>query len=734
MSHPAPVPDANMGEPIQRYDARAKVTGNAQYSSDVQVANAAYAFLVTSAIACGRITGFDEGAARALPGVLDVMTYLNRPPLGSVSLFVNGGAGLASAPALQDEIVHHAGEIVAMIVAESFEVAREAAHRLIVHYERREPASTFGSPGVEEQFTALIVPSNGDPKLGDAAAVFLRSPIVHDACYETPPQHHNAMELYTTTAQWDGKDLIVHEPSQMVYVLRQGLADQLGILPENVRVMSQYVGGGFGAKVAMTQRTALVALAARGLGRPVKLVATRAQGFTLSGNRQETRHHVRIAVENDGRIAAYHHDLWEVTARTDPYCNAGIESTAAMYRFPAVMSTGRLIRADRNVPMAMRAPPDLPNMFALESAMDETAVRLGMDPIAFRRLNETDRNMVTGKPYTSRSLLQCYDQASERFGWSRRNSEAGSMRDGDWMVGWGCATASYPTATSSCVARLRYDIDGAAVLQFAGADLGTGSYTVYQQEVSLRLGVPLDRVRVVMGDTLLPPGPIAGGSMGAASGCSAILGACMKVLGRLGISSRADTRTRVAAFDRLKLGSIEEQSDYAPKGSSSGSTAGAYRGSPDSIGGSDGAKTMYAFGAEFVEVRINARTREVRVPRIVGAFAAGRILNPRTARSQLMGGMIWGVSSALFEATEIDKREAAYTNNNLAEYLIPVNADIGSVEVIFVPEIDTECNPAGVKGLGELGNVGTAAAVANAVFHATGKRIRALPITIEKLM
>ena len=738
MTTAVPAPGPNMGAPIPRYDGRAKVTGGARYASDVAVSNPAYAFFVTSAVARGRIRGFDERAARAVRGVLDIMTYRNRPPLQPLKLPFEEGLGLNRLPALEAAGIRHEGQIVAMILAETFEAAREASYRLAVEYEREEPSSTFGSPGVEERSTgqfASTFEEDEEPHLGDAETALAKSAVVHDAVYETAPQHHVAMELYTTTALWDGDELTVHEPSQFVYGLRQGLATQLGISAEKIRVVSAFVGGGFGGKAFVTPRTALIALAAKQLGRPVKLQVPRDQGFTLCGHRQETRHRVRIGTGQDGRITAYMHDLWELTARSDPFHNGGLESTAALYRFPAVKGTGHMVLADRDAPTSMRSPPEVPNMFALECAMDEAAIRLGMDPIAFRRLNETDRNMVTGRPYTSRSLLQCYDQGAAAFGWERRDPRPGSMRDRDWLVGWGFAATAYPTMTIVCVARVRLDADGRATLQTAGHDIGTGAYTVYAQEVALKLGIPVERVRVELGDTRLPPGPLAGGSRGASSGCCAIALACEKILARLGLTATAGDDARKAAFKRLKVGSVEEQGDYAPAGGKTGSTAGAYQGSMESSGGvSAQGKTAFAFGAHFVEVRVNLRTREIRVPRMVGAFAAGRILNPRTAHSQLMGGMIWGVSAALHEATEIDRREARYVNDNLAEYLIPVNADIGTVDIILVPEVDTECNPSGAKGLGEIGNVATNAAVANAVFHATGIRIRKLPITLDKLI
>ncbi|AEG91554.1 xanthine dehydrogenase family protein molybdopterin-binding subunit [Ramlibacter tataouinensis] len=737
MSAPVPKPQANMGEPIARREARAKVTGAARYAADMPVANPAHAYLVTSTIGRGRVLGFNEAPARAVPGVLAVMTHANRPKLQEVKHFFAGGQGLTAVPPLAGPEVHHDGQIVAMVVAETYEAAREAAHRLGVRYERQAPAATFGSKGLVEQRTAEVLKERKDPALGDAEAGFRAAAAVVDAQYGTPTQHHNPIELFATTAHWLGDELTVYEPSQFVYGLRTGLAEQLGMPPEKIRVVNDFVGGAFGSKGALTQRTALVALAARQLGRPVKLVATRDQGFTISGHRHETRHRVRLGATREGRFTAYQHDIWELNGRTDPYVNGGIENSAAMYAFPAVASTGRMVRADRNPPIFMRSPPEVPVMYALESAIDELAVRLSMDPVELRRRNDTDRNWVTGKPYTSRSLMQCYDAASEAFGWRRRNPQPGSMREGDWLVGWGCATATYPTQMSPAVARVRLAADGTARVEIAAHDVGTGAYTVIGQMAAQCLSLSPERVAVTIGDSVLPPGPVSGGSVTTASACSAVKLACDQILARLGLAGGVDEPQRKAAFEKLQLGAIEETGNYVPASSRSKSTAGLYSGSVDISGGANmenGVKTMFAFGAEFVEVRVHARTREIRVPRIVGAFAAGRIMNPRTAHSQLMGGMIWGIGSALHEFTEIDTREARYINDNLAEYLVPVNADIRQVDVIFVPEVDQEANPVGAKGIGELANVGTAAAVANAVFHATGRRIRELPITVDKLI
>ena len=741
MSDPVPQVLANMGQAIARVDARAKVTGTARFASDMPVNNPAYAYLVTSTIARGRITGFDQAAARSVPGVLDILTHLNRPPLLPVKHFFGGGSAITATPALAGPEVAHDGQIIAMVLADSFEAAREAAYRLGVRYQRQAPAATFGSSGLVEQRTADVLPERKDPGLGNAEAALRSSPVVHDAEYATPTQHHNPMELFATTALWQGDELTVYEPSQFVYGLRAGLAGQLGMAPEKVRVINDFVGGAFGSKGATTQRSALVAVAARKLGRPVKLVATRDQGFTISGHRHETRHRVRIGAGRDGKFTAYHHDLWELNGRADPYVNGGIENSSAMYAFPAVMSTARMVRADRDPPIFMRSPAEVPVYFALESAVDELAVKLAMDPVELRRVNDTDKNWVSGKPYSSRSLMACYDAASAAFGWKGRSPQPGSMRDGDWLIGWGCATAAYPTQVSPAVARVRLLANGSVRVEIAAHDVGTGAYTVIGQVAAEMLAVRPDQVSVAMGDSLLPPGPVSGGSVTTASACSAVKLACQQVLVRLalppGVWESATAAQRTAAFEKLQVGAIEEIGNFIPPTSRSKSTAGLYKGSPDITGGAnmgnDG-KTMFAFGAEFVEVRVHARTREIRVPRIVGAFAGGRIMNPRTAHSQLMGGMIWGIGSALHEHTEIDKREARYMNDNLAEYLMPVNADIIQVDVILIPEVDNDVNPTGAKGIGELANVGTAAAVANAVFHATGKRIRELPITIDKLI
>jgi xanthine dehydrogenase YagR molybdenum-binding subunit len=387
------------------------------------------------------------------------------------------------------------------------------------------------------------------------------------------------------------------------------------------------------------------------------------------------------------------------------------------------------VHADRNTPGFMRSPPVVPYIYALESAIDELAIKLDMDPVELRRVNDSMAD-ATGKPWSSRSLMKCYDEAAERFGWSKRNSRPGSMRDGDWLIGWGCASAVYPTHVGAAAARVRLTANGHAVVQIAAHDLGTGAYTVIGQMAAERLGIQLSAVTVELGDSMLPPAPVAGGSNTTASACTAVMKACDAIRAKL----RQTTTTSNDRPPAEGVGAIEEYAEFLPPGAKPDAIQKLYGGQPFLGGGSKGRKLMYALGAEFIEVRVHALTREIRVPRMVGAFAAGRIMNTRTARSQYMGAMIWGVSSALHEATEIDPRVARYVNDNLADYLVPVNADIQDLDVILVSEKDDFVNPVGVKGIGELANVGTAAAVANAVYHATGVRVRELPIRLEKLL
>jgi xanthine dehydrogenase YagR molybdenum-binding subunit len=637
--------------------------------------------------------------------------------------------------------IGHDGQIIGMVLADTFEAAREGAYRTKFEYSAEPPSSRFESPGIDKEDASK---AKDFPQAGNAEAAYASAQVKLDQIYGTPTQHHNPMELFTTTCVWNGNELTVYEPSQFVYGVKNSLAKKLSVSPERVRVVSPFVGGAFGSKAQLSPRTGFTAYAAKKLNRPVKLVATRDQGFTIQTYRAETQHHIRMGASHDGKIAAFIHEGEEVTSRPDPYMVAGVEDSARLYGFGSVKTHVTLVHADRNTPGFMRSPPVVPYIYALESAMDELAVKLEMDPVELRRVNDSMTD-ATGKPWSSRHLMQCYDEAAAAFGWSKRDPKIGAMRDGDWMVGWGCASAVYPTHIGACAARVRLTASGHAQVAIAAHELGTGAYTVIGQIAAERLGIPLSKIEVALGDSELPPAPVAGGSNTTASACNAVAKACVAVTRKLygttseTVGSRTPHPTEARpkleeAFKQLGAGAIEEYAEFLPPGAGPDTMKKLYAGTPYLGGGSKGEKLMYALGAEFVEVRVHSLTREIRVPRIVGAFAAGHIMNPRTARSQYMGAMIWGISSALHEATEIDTRVARYVNDNLADYLVPVNADIQDVEVILVPEVDRFVNPVGIKGIGELGNSGTAAAVANAVYHATGIRVRQLPIRLEKLL
>jgi xanthine dehydrogenase YagR molybdenum-binding subunit len=441
----APAPIGNMGQPIPRYDARAKVTGKAVYAADAALPDVAFACLLSSAIAKGRIKAFDLKAARALPGVLDILTYETiGDGIRKVKFSTEGGPASNSVVPLGSAEIAYAGQTIAMVLAETLEAAQDAAYQIGVEYEEALSTASFDSKGAVEQELAQQNKKHDDPKVGDFAAAYDAAPVKIDASYSTPAQHHNPIELFATQCVWNGAQLTVHEPSQNVYGIKNGLAAQLGIEPSQIRVISRYVGGAFGSKGALTQRTAIVAVAARRLGRPVKLVPTREQGFTIATFRAETRQRMQLAASRDGKLQALSHEGSEVTSRADPYAVAGTDASTRMYACPNVASNVTIVRADRATPGFMRAPAETPYFFALESAMDELAVALNMDPIELRRVNDTQTEPIKGLPYTSRALMPCFDQAADAFDWKGRDPRPGSTRDGDWLIGWGCASSAYP--------------------------------------------------------------------------------------------------------------------------------------------------------------------------------------------------------------------------------------------------------------------------------------------------
>jgi xanthine dehydrogenase YagR molybdenum-binding subunit len=750
-----------VGSDRPRIDGVAKVTGQAQYGADHAVSNAAYAWLATASVARGQIRKIDTRVAMSIPGVLDVLTYENVGKAVKPGKHVlNFGHMATSFPPLRTNRIRFAGQIVAVVIAESFEIAQQTASSLEIDYIARSPAATFDTPRAREIKPKAL----GDPELsaGNFDEAFHSAPVTVDAWYQTPPQHHNPLELFQTTCAWDGEQLTVWESTQNVRGNQHGLAQQLGIKPKNIRIMSPYIGGAFGSRGELGQATALIALVSRRLNRPVKFVASRQQCFTLRTFRAETRHHLQLGADHDGRLTALSHESWELTSRTDPFALAGSDSTARLYACPNVRTKVSNIEADRQTPGFMRAPPETPYLFALESAMDELAYTLDLNPLELRRRNETMVETVTGKPYTSRSLIRCMDAGAEEFGWAQRDPCPGSMVDGDYLVGWGYASAFYPTLVGPADCRVTLTPELRVLVEVGTHEIGTGILTVVAQTASELLGIELEAVDVRIGDSALPAAPISGGSSSTASVCTVVAKACEELRRRVAAAAVAAKASPLHGSDISALVFRDAQIEAATKAEPlSAAVRRAGRGKPmiaNATNNPHGAppvvgpslirrgkalmaggsmlkdRLQFAFGAQFVEVRINRWTGEIHVPRMVGAFAAGRIMNPRTARSQLAGGQIWGLGSALLEATELDRRTARYINDNLAEYPVPVNADILAIKTLMLDEQDYLVNPLGIKGVGELGITGVNAAVANAVYHATGVRCRRLPIRIESVL
>ena len=748
-------PNGLIGTPQPRIDGLAKVTGRARYGADQSIPHAAHAALTTAPIARGRIVWIDERAALATPGVLHILTFQNvGKEIKPGKAMLDGGYMSHSVAPLASDRVHFAGQIVAMVVAETAEIAAAAAANIVFTYEVEPPAASLDSPSarqVKPKALGETELSAGNIDHGLAAAA-----VIVDSWYETPPQHHNPLELFQATCAWRGDHLTVWESTQSVRGSQHGLAHQLGIRPAKIRVLSDFIGGAFGSRGELGQYTSLVALAARRLARPVKLVATREQCFTLRTFRAETRHHLRLGADREGHLTGLDHESWELTSRNERFAVAGSDSTARLYACPNVRTRVHNIEADRQAPGFMRAPPETPYLFAMECAMDELAHKLGIDPLDLRRRNETAIETVSSKPYTSRSLLRCIDRGADLFGWANRNPIPGSMTDGNDRIGFGYATAFYPTQVGPAQCRVTLTPDLRAKVEVGTHEIGTGIRTVIAQTAADLLGLSLDAVEVVIGDSRLPAAPMSAGSNSTASVCTVVAMAADELRVRI---ARNASITPASPLFRAEIASVRLAAGFAVSGENSEPLATAVRrasrgrpmteravnsphgappligpalvrrGKPIILGGSNLKDRMqFAFGAHFVEVRIDRSTGQIRVPRMVGVFAAGRIMNTRTASAQLSGSQIWGLSSALLEATELDLPSAQIVNADLAEYHLPVAADIGDIETVLLDEADHLVNPLGIKGVGELGVTGLNAAIANAVFHATGVRLRKLPI------
>jgi xanthine dehydrogenase YagR molybdenum-binding subunit len=685
----------SVGTSVRRIDGEAKVLGHAKYAYEQIAEEPAYLHPIQATIARGRVTGVDGSAAEALDGVHLVMTHLNAPRLADT-----GDGELAI---LQSPDVAFRGQLIGAVVAATSEIARHAAELVRVTYEQQEHDTRL-----REDHPALYEPDAVNPDYptdtadGDVDEALRAAPVLVDQRYTTPMEHNNPMEPHACIATWErGPSVRLFDSTQGAHGVAKTLARLFGLDKADVRVTSPYVGGGFGSKGLPHAHNVLAVLAAQMLpGRPVKLALTRQQMFTLVGYRTPTFQRVRLGADADGRIRAISHEAVEQTSRVKEFAEQTTVVTRSMYAGDARRTSHRLVPLDVAVPSWMRAPGEAPGMFGLELAMDELAEASGVDPVELRVLNDPATDPESGLPWSGRHLVECLREGAERFGWSSRGLP-GARRDGDWLVGVGVAASTYPAyVMPGSVAAVQYSGHGHYSVKIGAADIGTGNWTVLTQVAADALGMPFDRVHLEIGDSRLPMATVEGGSSGLASHGSAIVGAAR-------------------AFRR-------EHGDDPEKGARTESQMAE---NPDAE-----KYSAHSYGAQFVEVRVDADSGEVRVPRMVGVFSCGRIVNPRTARSQLMGGMVWGLSMALHEHSVVDHNLGHVVTHDLAEYHVPSHADVVDLDVSWLDEEDTHANVLGAKGIGEIGITGTAAAIAAAVYNATGIRVRDLPITPDRLL
>ena len=686
------------GAPLNRLDGVQKVTGAAKYAYEYPVEGVTYVFPVQSTIAKGRVSSIDTSAARALPGVIAVLSHETAPQLAPVN-----DAKLA---VFQSEAIAYRGQFVAAVVAETLEIARQAAELVVVRYEEQPHDVELRADRTDLYKPPIVNPFyQSDTVSGDVETALAQAPVSLDYVYTTPAEHPNPLEPHTTVAVWNEDSVTLYDANQGPHPIRDTVATAFKLPPERVRVISKYVGGAFGSKVDTHPHVILAVMAAQVARRPVKLALTRQQMYALAGYRSPTIQRVRLGAERDGQLTAIAHDIVEQTATIHEFADPTAVPTRVMYAAPNRRTTHRLARLDVPATAWMRAPGECPGMFALESAMDELAIACGLDPIELRIRNEPAVDPESGRPFSSRNLVACLREGAQRFGWQPRDPTPRLRHAGPWLIGTGVAASSYPALQFPAAALVKVDQAGNYQVRIDAIDIGTGAWTALTQIAADALEVPPERVQLGIGDTSLPQALWATASTGTALWGWAIFNAASALRARL-------------------------QEEFGGSVPAEGlEVTGTFQANPKAQ-----QYAMQAFGAQFAEVRVNMDTGEVRVPRLLGVFAAGHIINPKTARSQFLGGMTWGLSMALHEESVLDPRFGDYVNHDFAEYHIATNADVGTIDVSWIDEEDPHVNPMGVKGIGEIGIVGTAAAIANAVYHATGIRVRDLPITLDKLL
>ncbi len=737
--------DRIIGKPIDRIDGREKVTGAAQFTAEFPLENLVHAVLVYSIIAKGTIKSIEVSEAEKATGVLAVITHKNAPKMNAPPLFSpSGGSDAAGSKANvvnTDEIFWN-GQPVAVVVAETLDRAEYAASLVKVVY-KEEPADTsFAEGKAHAEHPKSVMGEETDVIHGDAEAALAAAKFKVDLRYTTPRYNHNAIELHATTAVWNGDKLTVYDTSQFVRGVADSLAKMFSLDKDDVRVLAPFVGGGFGGKGSMWANVQLCVLAAKVVGRPVKLVLSREGVFRSVGGRTPSEQRVALGADETGKLLSLIQSGVTATSYTNDFPEQFSFPARHLYATENLFVTQSVARLNTTANTFMRAPGESIGTFALESAMDELAYELRMDPVELRLRNDAERDPAKGTEFSSRHLKEAFRLGAEKFGWQNRAARPRSMRDGKWLIGQGVATAFYPAYRFPAAAKVRLNADGTAVVQCAAQEMGMGTATVQTQHAAERLGLPMEKVRFEYGDTNLPQAPVAGGSNQTISVALAVQQACEKLQRELLVLAKKDGSSPLKGshfddvracdgglFRRDKRETGETYVAILARAKESFIEAEAQSGQPLELL----KYSMGSYGAQFCEVRANEETGEVRVSRFVGAFDTGRILNPKTARSQFMGGIIMGIGMALTEEALLDERSGRITNPSLAEYHVPVNADIPKIETYFL-DIPDPHTPLGAHGIGEIGITGVAAAVANAVYHATGKRVRDLPITLDKLL
>ena len=734
---------SNIGQPLTRRDGILKVTGAARYAADNHPPGMLYAVLAVSSIARGRVAFLDVAAAKAHPGVVEVMTPANKPALAQ-DPDEKSNPFMFRLDLLQSDRVRYANQPIAVVIAETLEAATEGAALLSPRYDT-DPARV-GLDANESFVPAAVGP--GHPSAvhrGDIEAGLAVAAKRIEATYETAPQYHNAMEPHAVVAAWDGDTLSIDTPSQGLAMAQGRLAGLFGIAPDKIHIRSPFLGGGFGSKGMISGPQVLGVMAARLVGKPVKLVLRREQMFGPVGHRAPTRQTLRIGADNGGKLTALDHRTKTTSSTFDDFFEPASDASHTLYTSPAISTSHEAVRLDTGTPLFMRAPGEATGSIALESAIDEMAHACGIDPLAFRLANYAEVEPISGKPFSSKALRQCYSQGAERFGWQRRPVAPRQMRDPDGLlVGWGVGTATFPALMFEGHAKAVLRQDGSGVMEIGAHDMGQGAWTALAQIAADSLGLDIDQVEFRSGNSDLPDAGIAGGSAHTATAGMAIHNAGAEVIARLADLATNDNRSPLYGAGNAGViargGRLFRRDDESRSESYSDILGRAGRAIIEGEGNSatDQAAqsnyAMHAHGAVFAEVKVDSDLGQMRVTRVIGAFAAGRIINPRLVRSQLCGGMIWGVSFALHEEAVMDSRSGRPMNGNLAEYRIPVNVDVPAIEAILVEEHDAHVNALGIKGVGEIGITGTAGAVANAVWHATGIRVRNFPIRLDRLI